>query len=132
MPRILENCERNILFMPSKARLNIFLRKYNGPKIRCLALKLYTWASISGGLEGPNPGAAPPPSPIRYSPFPTSIKIISSLSFFLNWPILKNCNLVTNNFCDFQNQILKFSCSKNVHLPSMPSWSLNPFFSACR
>ena len=58
--------------MPSEARLEIFLKKYkkSGPKIHCLALKLYTGppncitgASKSGvgggpGVRGPSPGSA--------------------------------------------------------------------------
>ena len=44
-----EEWERWIIFMPSEARLEIFLKKYKkkGPKIHCLALKLYTGASKS-------------------------------------------------------------------------------------
>ena len=39
----LEECERRILFMPSEARLEIFLKKYEkkGPKIHCLAIKRF-------------------------------------------------------------------------------------------
>ena len=59
----LEECERNTRFMPSKARLKIFLKKY---KIRALkfivfALKLYTGASKSGVRGGPGPWASSPP-----------------------------------------------------------------------
>ena len=46
--------ERRIIFTPSEARLKKFFEKiYNkGPKIHCLALKLYTGASKSRGQEG--------------------------------------------------------------------------------
>ena len=54
--------------MPSEVRLEIFLKKYKkkGPKIHCLALKLYTGppncitgASKSGGQGGPGPWGPP-------------------------------------------------------------------------
>ena len=61
--------------MPSKARPEIFLKniKKKGPKIHCLALKLYTGppncitrASKSGGRGGPGPrgGRAPGVPPL--------------------------------------------------------------------
>ena len=50
----LKECENNIRFMLSEARLKIFLEKYKtrALKIHCLALKLYTGASKSGGKGG--------------------------------------------------------------------------------
>ena len=57
--------------MPSKVRLEIFWKKYKkkGPKINCLALKLYTGppncitgASKSGGQGGARAPGAPPGS----------------------------------------------------------------------
>ena len=57
--------------MPSEARLEIFLKKYKkkGPKIHCLALKLYTGppncitgASKSGGRGGAREPGPPPGS----------------------------------------------------------------------
>ena len=61
--------------MLSKARLEIFLKKYKkGPKIHCLALKLYTGppncitgASKSGGQGGTRVPGAPPGSASGYS-----------------------------------------------------------------
>ena len=54
----LEGCERNIMVMLSKARLETFLKE-KGPKINCFALKLYTgasklysWASKFGEVMG--------------------------------------------------------------------------------
>ena len=63
----LEECGNNIRFMPSEARPKFFLEKYKnkGSKIHCLALKLYTGASKSGGQGGSGPpGPPPPPDPL--------------------------------------------------------------------
>ena len=57
----LEECEINIRFMLSEARLKIFLKKYKtkGTKIHCIVLKLYTGASKSGGQGGLGPQGLP-------------------------------------------------------------------------
>ena len=56
MPRILDECERNVILMLSEVHLNFFFEKIKnkGPKIHCLALKFYTGASKSGS-RGANP-----------------------------------------------------------------------------
>ena len=62
----LEECERNIIFMPSEVRLEIFFNKIKnkGPEIHYFALKLYagasklcSWASKSGGWGDMGPQA---------------------------------------------------------------------------
>ena len=60
----LEECERNIRFMPSEAKLKIFLKKYKIRALKFIALLLNCTLGPPnlGGQGGPRPPGPPPGS----------------------------------------------------------------------